>query len=235
MAYTIYDDILDNEGRHETLPCANFFLRKLAGIYGDISANVPEAKILSDNVMEVMDEANIQEQRQYRVGMQMTEDHTNLADRSIGHALGPLTMLLSVGYGINSPEHNNILTLFRHYLIARQLHDDAHDWEDDLSRGYINSTSAMIKEQFREEYSGEDETIHQLRKIFWESTINEIDELILFHITAAREARSKSELLIDTNFMENTLGKLEMVARNTVREHEKTVEFLAYYRTDSTA
>src|SRR5690606_4892465 len=33
---------------------------------------------------------------------------------------------------------------FKHYIIARQLNDDAHDWEEDMEKGHINSVGALI-------------------------------------------------------------------------------------------
>jgi hypothetical protein len=223
MAYTIYDDIVDGEGNPLLLPCANFFLRELVSIYAVIDKNVPGTNVIFKNIMDTVDSSNAWEQKNCQ-DVADFGNYENLGDRSIGHALGPLTILLWLGYGPDSEEHGHVRNLFHHYLIARQLHDDAHDWEEDLLRGRINSVCALLLKT-----SQGNESIPEWRKIFWEGTIDEVTTLILLHITIARDAKGRSEVFAGTDFMEKYLSDLKEKALKAVSERDKTLEFMKWY------
>ena len=223
MAYGIYDDALDGEDRDgggcgrgpSLLPCANFFLRALTEIYGSLDARTPGAKALFGHTMDRIDEANAWEQSHCRVdvnnilhiALPSFGDYQMLADRSIGHGIGPLAELLYAGYPPHSKEHESVDRFFRHYLIARQLHDDAHDWADDLLRGRMNSIGALVLRHHGEKYPGgakakppaaiirTTSTIPDLKKIFWEEVIDDVSAMIRFHVAAARKRENNPSSL----------------------------------------
>ncbi len=246
MAYDIYDDMLDGEGDAFLLPSANFFLRSLARIYEAIDKNIPGAEAIFISTMNTIDNANTWEQKNCRVDTASQKiislvvppfgDHNNLADRSIGHGMGPLVMLTAIGYGLSSEEYHIVLKSFRHYLIARQLHDDAHDWVEDLLCGRVNSVGAMVIKQFQKKHLRNEvrktikESIPELQKIFWEETIDTVASTIHSHIAVARAARGKSHLIARSGFLENALSGLEISARRAIRERDDTLIFLKYYR-----
>jgi hypothetical protein len=247
MAYEIYDDVLDGEDQCGDdpllLPCANFFLRSLSKIYASIDALIPGARSLFDGTMNCIDGANVWEQRYCRDAAQRTlprfGDHQTLADRSVGHIMGPLAELLHAGYMPNSREYKNVELFFRHYLIARQLHDDAHDWADDLSRDRVNSIGTLVLRRFKEKYPDTHNDrppvallniLPELRKIFWEEIIDDASEMIRSHITTARDARERSIILADTDFMECALRNLESGARRAIKERDKALVFLNDYK-----
>jgi hypothetical protein len=198
--------------------------------------------------MNRIDNANAWEQKYCRLDVKQGgvwsqtlpsfDDHHILADRSIGHAMGPLAALLCAGYSPDSEEYSSVDSLFRHYLIARQLHDDAHDWADDLLRGRANSVGTLVLQRFREKNfdvrAGEAPTIAEiipdLRKIFWEEIIDDTVGLIASHIAGARTAREKSILLADSDFMENTLRRLESGARRAIKERDEALVFIKDYK-----
>jgi hypothetical protein len=239
MAYDSYDAALDGEDDAARIPCANFFLRTLTEIYHSLSARTAGIIPLFKTTMNRIDNANAWEQRHCRifvVGSNATPsfgDHQTLADRSIGHAMGPLAILLLAGYPAESEEYKNVESFFRHYLIARQLHDDAHDWTEDLLRGRVNSVSAIVLNRFKEKYfDGSDKimtALPQLKKIFWEEAIDVGARMIIAHVAAARRAREKSPL-VDTDFMESALQRLASGARRAVTERDETLVFLKNYR-----
>ena len=161
-------------------------------------------------------------------------DHENLANRSIGHAMGPLVETLIAGYALDSKEAKIILSLFRHYLIARQLHDDAHDWADDLLRGRVNSVGAIVIKKSQCEMQGQSrplitDAIPGLRKTFWEVAIDTVVSLICRHIGAARDARKRSTLIGNGYFMEEDLAALEASAIRTLNERDDALLFLKHY------
>ena len=244
IAYTIYDDILDDEGDPLLLPVANFFLRSLTHIYETENITTSGCVYLFDHIMNTIDGANTWERYYCRLSDdrkgQLPErlpgfgDYENLADRSIGHAMGPLAELLIIGYDAGSKEFQNILTMFRHYLIARQLHDDAHDWAEDLLRGRVNSVGALVIKNFRDKYPQHAhvaiaDTLPLMREFFWEEVIDVVARLIDDHIDAARRAREKSDLIGGTNFMEETLAALKSGAKKALSERNDALLFLAHY------
>ena len=240
IAYTIYDDILDDEGDPLLLPAANFFLRSLAHIYEAENVTTPGCAALFNYIMNIVDGANIWERHHCRLSndgkgrLPVFGDYDNLANRSIGHAMGPLAELLIAGYGTDSKEFQNILAMFRHYLIARQLHDDAHDWANDLSRGRVNSVGTLVIKNFqgghrRHARATITDALPLMREFFWEEVIDVVAQLIDRHIAAARHAREISNLISNTNFMEAPLAALEGGAKNAVSERDDALLFLAHY------
>jgi hypothetical protein len=230
MAYDIYDDALDGEDGAALIPCANFFLRALTEIYHSLGTRATGIVPLFKDTMNRIDNANSWEQRHCSIPacpLPSFGDHQTLADRSIGHALGPLTMLLLAGYDANGKEYKNVESFFRHYLIARQLHDDAHDWAEDLLRDRVNSIGAIALNGFKEKYSAA--AIPQLKKIFWEETIDVAACMIIAHVDAARRARESSPLS-DTDFMESALQRLAAGARRAVAERNEALVFLKDYK-----
>lgn len=174
-------------------------------------------------------------------------DYGVLADRSLGHSLGPLAILLALGNARDSARYRATLTSFRHYLIARQFHDDAHDWADDLRRGRVTSVSAMVLREFAandaangDEASGNGATtpvatpqISQLETFFWRETITRVVALILEQVAAARAAGASCAELPgvggSSSFLEPELAALESSARRTLAERDRMLAFLRAY------
>jgi hypothetical protein len=246
MAYAVYDDILDEESNSSLIPCANFFLRSLTGIYFSLESRIPDIRSLFIRTMNRIDGANAWEQKHCRFVQSMDiaminetlpyyGGHQILADRSAGHAMGPLAELLYAGYLPASAEYKSVEALFYHYLIARQLHDDAHDWADDLLRGRMNSVGTLILRRFSEKYpditrpSTIADIIPTLREVFWTDVIDHVVNMIIFHIASAREARGKSVILYDSDFIESEIRKLETGARRAIKERESALIFLNDY------
>jgi hypothetical protein len=246
MAYGIYDDMLDGEGDPLLIPCANLFLRKLVEIYAALDKDIPGLHDLFNTTMDCIDNANAWELNHCRIAANWHNtlpialppfaDYKNLADRSIGHAMGPLALLLSIGCAARSKEYQCTVWLFRHYLIARQLHDDAHDWADDLLRGRVNSVGALVLQKFQEKhFNGCDDLaiiklLPMLKKLFWEEVIDKTTSLIHSHIIAARAAREGSALLGGTGFLESEINCLELSARTAITERNDMLKFLKHYK-----
>lgn len=233
MAYDIYDDALDGEASASgasLIPCANFFLRAAADIYRSIGARDPRIVMLFASIMDRVDSANAWEQYHCHTIADLLPafgDHHTLADRSIGHAAGPLAMLILAGYRTTSREYKSVAAFFHHYLIARQLHDDAHDWTDDLLHGRVNSIGAIVLGRHKKRYS--DTALPALKKIFWMEVVDVAVRMIVAHVAAARRARERSPLA-DTDFMEGELWRLTTSARRAVTERDTALVFINDYK-----
>jgi len=237
MAYRIYDELEDNEGNASILPAANLFLRALCGIYRRLDEKISGSWRLLESTMDRVDNANAWEQEYCRTDSAVLPafgDYANLAERSIGHAMGPLTELLAAGYAPDSEEYAATETFFRHYLIARQMNDDAHDWERDLARGRVNSIATLVL-QLKIQNDATNITqlaadIPSLRQTFWTKTIGTTVMMVHAQLAAARAARENSHLLGGALFMEDELGRLERAIERARDERNAAMEFIGAYK-----
>lgn len=240
VAYRTYDNFLDREGDPRSLPPANFFLQKLVHIYNNLEHEVPGAWPLFERIMGLVEEANAWEQEHCRFHpdcgppkqLPSFGNYENLGNRSIGHALGPLAELLVLGYDERSDESRAIESVFSHYLIARQLNDDAHDWADDLARGEINSVGAIVIARQMESSFGivpQERWISSLQNLFWTKAIDDVEKLVFEHTHAAREARIGMHILKDKIFLEQELVAIEKATHRARHERDQALAFIEGY------
>lgn len=244
LSYTIYDDFLDDEGDHKKLPVANLCLRELTKIFASI---LPETEFdkFFNKVMDILENANTWEVSFCRVkisnGMILLKDfkipdYSNLdklAERSLGHSLTPVAVLYQLGFNANSQEVKSLLEFFKHYLIARQLNDDAHDWEKDLKMGHVNSVGALLltKGGIRKDCKFS-QLLPKLQELFWYEVIKEVCGKILKHTQIAREYFRGCCEVFDTSLSEKLLGKYEQAAKLALEEREDAIKFLSNYKSD---
>lgn len=237
IAYTIYDGFYDAEPNLYALPVANLALRELTQLYLE---SIPSSDFhaIYRELMDKIDAANTWEIHSLRLrhtpeGWQFPQKlpHTaghSLADRSLGHALTPLAVLQLAGYPGSSLEAQALLTFYRHYLTARQLEDEAHDWEDDLEKGLLNEASLRIFHtltppsnpfKLAEEITG-------WREHFWQYTILDLLDTIDQTILAAKAALQTLEPLLSTQPLRQALAELEQSAQHTRDEQARATTFI---------
>lgn len=231
MAYTIYDNIIDETKDIDLLPLANICLREVVQTYRQQTK--AEFWPLYQKTLDQQEAANWWEIKYARTQRAELPDYGNyaiLADKSFGHALGPLAILSESGYSVDATETTITSELFRHYLIARQLNDDAHDWQTDLHKGQINSVATLVLQQWGGEIEKWSETLPQLQDLFWHHTIHDISRLILHHTQQVRELRQQLAFMQDDTFLENMIQPLEQAAVKAVEQSTKARDFLANYK-----
>lgn len=245
IAYTIYDDFLDEEGDPLLLCVANVAMRKFTSIFDSV---LSEERLFGDffhRIMDQLDGANSWEISHCRIKVTKGkiagfrnpdyEQYEQLAHKSLGHALGPIAILFSLGFGENSEEVTLLLIFFQHYLIARQLHDDAHDWEKDLQKGQINSVGAILLGRIYESTIKRKKIISlaplfpRLQKLFWHEVIGEVCDLVFVHIGEAKNALKHCSVIVDRSPFEQLLVRYEKGAEKALRERENALEFLSVY------
>lgn len=228
IAYTVYDDFLDEEGEPIALSLANVCLRESAEIFSTILPKETGFADFAKKIFDCIDSANTWEVRHCRDAAHLPDygDYTKLAERSLGHALTPLAILFALGYKEESPEVHGVMQFFHHYIIARQLNDDAHDWEDDLKRGQINAVGAKVLHEASGKIHGEEE----LKKLFWEKTVVVVCQDMERHVAHARRALSDVSLVVDTAFFDGLLTKVEKSSEEALREQGTTLKFLRAYK-----
>lgn len=246
MAYTIYDDFFDNEGSPKFLSLANASLRELTSVYCENFSEERKFMEFFKSTMDRIDAANAWETNNCRTkisGSRLTiperlPDYGNmekLADRSIGYALGPAAVLYIHTGKIESPEIKNLMAFFENYIIARQLNDDAHDWEADLKKGQLSPAVVLVLEKYSGRHKNKKELdlkkeTKELQKIFWHKVIQEVCGKSIFHVKKAGRHLRKIASVKDKTAFEAMLASVEKSAEEALIEQKEMLEFLEEYR-----
>lgn len=247
IAYTVYDDFLDDEGDVRLLSCANVALREVTVLFSKVLGFESSFFDKFGKIMDRIESANHWEVEKCRVTiedgfMNLDEyqvpcyrDYTVLADRSFGHALGPIAVMFALGYRQNDVEMKALMEFYKHFLIARQLNDDAHDWEDDLKAGRVNPVCASVVEKYKIRYKRLEKVSFEkdrelFRKIFWFEVACEMCSVIRLHLNKARKALQSIAVVADTSFFDRCLDVLLQSTLEAEQEQRKTVDFLRCYK-----
>jgi hypothetical protein len=244
LAYTIYDDFLDNEGKPEYVSTANTCLRELTHIFLDVLPENNDFKSIFIDVLNGIDESNFWEVTHCRfkknekvdlhqIKIPAFNNYQKLADKSLGHALGVFAILSYLGYNPQTEEFKKMKDFFIHYLIAKQLNDDAHDWEEDLLNGMINPANALVLSKFKKTQQffnpSLKKDLQKAEKIFWGDVLMEVCTDIKSHTQKATKIIKSSEFIKDIKLYESLLFPLEKSADKAIETYKKTKEFLKSY------
>ena len=224
IAYRIFDDVLDNDAMPEYIPIAAKCLRDVVAYY---NKNLPvEFQHIFDEIMDNTDEANAWE-RNNTFNTETIPDYGDLkvlADKSLAHCLGPVTILSLSGYDHGDMCVKHTISFFKNYIIARQLNDDAHDWQEDFEKGFINSATSIILKK------NNIKDIEEMQSVFWNESILEISDLIFTHIKNAREDLDKISIIVDKTYLQSLLIPLERATNKALTERTRMLEFLKTYK-----
>lgn len=241
LAYTVYDDFLDDEGKPASLPAANVAMRySLRNFLQAVPSTDFQTTV--QQTFDTIDGANAWEQAQCRFevldgAITIAElprygNRQKLAERSLGHSLPALAILALKGIKPVDRPFRLIDRALRHYLIVRQLNDDLHDWQEDLSRGHISYVVARLLRELRIRPG-----THQLADLnrraqrqFWQHTLLSVCQLMRDHIASGRQAFTASGLLQQNNLMEQLLDEQESSLNTTMSQQQQTMRFLQQYR-----
>lgn len=242
MAYTIFDDFLDNQGKTKLLPVATFALRQCLALFRQAAPHHTAFQQLVENTCNQIDAANAWELAHCRFavdGTIITLDELphfgqgrRLAERSLGHLLAPIGVLAAADYPIHSESVRAIIKAFKHYLIARQLCDDMHDWEADLKQGHITYVvAALLREQQLPTKTCDLTTLlPAMQREFWHKQSPKIAATIARHNQQARLQAANSQLLTTNNVFQHLTTTLDDLMAKTHHERAEALAFLAAYR-----
>ncbi len=244
IAYTHYDSFIDDEGEPALLPLANILHRKSHKLLLDFSQSSPNLVAVIGSYFDTMDSANMWELTYCR---QKVTDSTItisklprygqrkiLAQRAGLHGLSPILALLRDSR-YSQKQTQQIRRYFSHYLIARQLNDDLHDWKEDLANGHMSFvvTFLLRKSKTKPGSYSIRELTNILQTYFWRSGLTQLNEIILSHTQRALlAAKTAAVLKPDTLFITHTIQPIidSVAASNDVVRRKK--EFLANYKLD---
>jgi hypothetical protein len=247
LAYTIYDDFFDDEGSPQFLSLANMCLRRLTWIFDTAFRENENITNFYHTILDGIDEANFWEVTNCRLPLMKNDfkllksklpgfkNLNQLANKSLGHGIGPMTILLLLGYKKDTKEFISLYNFFKHYLIAKQLNDDTHDWEQDLKKGHITFVvSLILKKALERNIINKNiffkNDMPKLQKLFWYEIIEEISKYINEHVREAEEELAASSLIINKRILEDLLTIYKEAANEALEESNKTKDFLKVYK-----
>lgn len=238
MAYTLYDDMIDGDAAIDLLPLANICMRQMRNRFRLAVPN-EDFQIYVDMVLDRMDETNAWELQYCRVDPSAIRLSTlpdykqgkRLAWRAGGYSLGTMGVLPIMGYQIGSEAAQHLDQFFHHLVIARQLHDEAHDWEEDLRGGHINAAGLRVLLQLRDEGVRRVNVLQEpiatrMRQIFWHDQVDAMVEEILENCLAARQCIDRCTIIQDPSFLVGVVQGIEQNAQKTRLERTQAEAFI---------
>lgn len=245
IAYTIYDDFLDGEGKEKALPAAIFAQRQLLAILRETLSDNKAFQMEVDAIMNAMDGASawevmhcrgrVEKGRFYIDQLPEYGEFAHLARRSFGHAIAGLGVLYGAKLDDQDRKIQALRDFFYHYIIARQLNDDAHDWEEDLASGHVNPVGALILRKWltvsHKRTLAKGVYIRNkkaLQLLLWsEGVIDEVCAQVSEHSQAARQALLNAG--ISEEDAQGLLGLLrdpEIAAKKALKTRDEAIEFI---------
>jgi len=242
IAYTLYDDILDGEKRAvQQLATANLALRQSLEHFRIALPRNHYFKDITHSVFATVDAANLWEITHARAVVNKTAikisqrpDYGNfaqLADRSWGHVLASTGVLLAAGYTLEGDEITAWQEFFRHFLIGRQLNDDAHDWYEDLAAGHLTAVVCATLQDHSIPLEIPFADLPGLRQHFWETTITDVSAIITDQLLKAHNCLEKCDFLRDKTRYEEWLTKLQAAVDASRNGRAEALAFMRSFET----
>lgn len=242
-AYTIFDDFLDDEGQPALLPVATAALRYSLSAFAQALPDDRQFQRLVREAFDMIDAANAWEVSHCRFARLKDQivikplpdygDPARLANRSLGHGLTPLAVLRAHGVGQQSRLFRGVRQAMIHYLAARQLNDDAHDWQIDFQNGHITYVVARLlaDEQVAPGRHKVNVLLKRLQRRFWHHTLPD-----LCRVMQAQTALSRSSLhglhdLQPSNVITDLLDGIDASISETLAAQAQAAAFLKHYKT----
>lgn len=240
-AYTAYDALLDGQSGPDALPAANACMRASLSLFHEAFPKLSGWRAWCARVFDGMDGANAEERRSWRLSRD--EDGTwrlpdripnpsfeFLTRRSCGMLLAPVALVLSVSGRGRNERSRHVRRFLAHVIAARQLCDDAHDWEDDLAGGRLNAASALLFCGERPGMAVTEEGREARRARFWEGTLDELAAQVRMHVEAARRHARAGFAPGHEAYVRDLLDPIVASMETAVRERDAALAFLSAYR-----
>ena len=224
-AYTFYDDLLDGEADIAALGAANMAMRRAVNGFLRATNHADEFAAYVERAFVDMDSANTWELLNAR-NPKRAPDYSNLeklANRSAGHILAYIGSLVIAGFALNGAEVQAFKQFMKHYIIAKQLCDDAHDWDQDLARGHMSVVASWIAMDCKGE-SNDERRLH-----FWQHTILKVNRHVRAQLQKARQQLQACAFIKDTSDFELWLEGIEEVCVKAEAGRDDTKRFISAF------
>lgn len=248
LAYTASDDVRDGEADYRLQPLIQLWTGQMRSHFWQASGN-SEYQRWTDRQLQIMDMAHHWEQQNTRFeGSRVRVDELpeygssrRLAEGSSGHLIAPVGALVALGYEYNGSVNRKLKLALRHLIAARQLHDDAHDWSQDLAEGQINFVAAQVlRAEFKSQRGktlnlADPQTMAGLRHRFWSNTVDDILPLIQRHLYVAERQLADEPLLGGLEDLSRMIQQLKQTTRDTLVQRNQARRFLSELTFDRVA
>lgn len=234
-AYTIFDDIGDEQKNTDKLPLAIFAQERCLKIFRTTFADKPDYIHYVEQIFQQMHLAMDFEMNELRFKPQEgtlimpSELHTFpleiLAHRSFGHTLGPLGLFYLSEGKINSLSFQALVSFYKHFLITRQLLDDAHDWLDDFKRGQLTYISWHMLQTLHITHFTDD-LPDQLHTYFWSTYFPELCKIMSSQARLCKRSFSKLTNLAHPDYFSGLLAPLEKQIMKSEQHYQRTRELI---------
>jgi len=241
VAYTIYDDLLDGDGKADLLPAANIAMRTAVHLFENAVPDNPDFTTLVRQTFDKIDSANAWETAHCWFVVQGSTIHIGripdygnlhwLYERSLSHSLPVLGVLAAAGIPLHEDAGRHITRAFKDYLIIKQLSDDLHDWKEDLAAGHISYVVAKILSDMNIMPGPKQlpRLMELMERHFWEFTLPEISNQIIHRAKRAKHAIIKSDVVQRNNVLTNLIERIENSAQRTRTEQAEANLFAATF------
>lgn len=241
IAYTIYDHILDGEADAALLPAANICMRHALQLYRQSLPIKHPLQLVITEYFNRVDIASAWEISSCRIHVHEGHisiaslpdyaDYHMLAWRSCIHILGPL--IVAAHTQLSDEAISHLTKGLHHYLIARQLSDDIHDWREDVTSGHVSAVVSMLLAR----QSVTPDSSHDLRVLI--SAIQEdfLNEGVLEASTHIMNYANQSltELLAagcnESSELVGLVRRLKRMAEESTKQRQRFASFKQSYTT----
>lgn len=240
ISTVIYDDFIDEEGSPGLLPLANITHRSSLQIYNEVLADTPYFNAYVEKLYRKVDTANAWEVANTRAevnkgkisitNLPVYEERELLADRALGHVIGPILITMRLPK-IQPEQIKAIEQAMKHYLIARQLNDDLHDWRKDLQAGHLSSvlTDMLDGIEVRTGVHDLEELIPKLEDYFLKRGLKIACQKLLEHISSSRRALNASMIVKNKGGFILLLDNLQISAEDALLVALNRQDFVKAY------
>lgn len=241
VAYTIYDDFLDDEGEPPKLPTANIALRTAVRLFEE-AVHDSSFTAFVRATFDTVDAANVWELAHCRFAIDGNAvtigtlpdygDLHNLYGRSLTHGLPTLGALAAAGFAPNSNAARSVFDAFQQYLVIRQLNDDLRDWQNDLRAGHI---SYVVANTLRDA----DVTtgthviaslIAELKQTFLHQTLPTLCAEMLARGKRAHRLLAGANIVSNPNVIDELISRYEQNAERMITRHGFATAFMEAYK-----
>lgn len=176
IAYTLLDDLIDQENtRLDTFHDIIWFLRQSQSFYAQYFSSDPSFLRMMEDMIQHCENAHIIAQNARTIDIQTS------VQRSFSASLGCFAVLRYFNVAQTEKEQRHVRSFFWHYLKARQLQDDMHDWEEDLrAKKYTEVVRHIL-------LHAHTQTQEVYTEIFWTTTFYVMHKRIMRALDTAEE------------------------------------------------
>jgi hypothetical protein len=132
--------------------------------------------------------------------------------KSIGVALPMVAFLMNVG--VDTKNVKVCKQFFYHFILCRQLSDDALDWPEDMKKG-----QRTLVTEWLEEAIGKDRPFRKYRKAFDKTVSPKVAQKILSHSRSSIGYAKKMTCFTSTEFLEELPRFYKEMAEKILRDY----------------